>query len=172
MKSATGFLLQEFVYQSQYQYVEAYLRKGDSEAGFLQSEPSAEWRNYLQYLDIYAAKLEEMAKASGVPLAVVFVPNRAQAALISMGHWPPGLSPYKLGAELRSIVVSHGGTYIDILPEFRNIPNPEQYYYPVDGHPNARGHALLARLLASELANGVPALKPAVQLPNALEQVR
>jgi hypothetical protein len=94
----------------------------------------------------------------------VLLPNRAQAAMISMGEWPAGYDPYKLDAELRSIVTSHGGIYIDILPDFRAIPNPEQHYLPVDSHPDAGGHAIIAAMLAKELTGGaVPALKVPAQ---------
>jgi hypothetical protein len=81
-----------------------------------------------------------------------------------MGEWRPEFDPFKLGNELRSIITSHGGIYIDILPDFRNIPNPEQGYYPVEGHLNGRGHAIIARLLAKELTIGaVPALRVSAQ---------
>jgi len=45
--------------------------------------------------------------------------------------------------------------YIDILPDFRTIPNPEQGYFPVDRHPNADGHSMISRMLAKELTSGV-----------------
>jgi hypothetical protein len=115
---------------------------------------------HLHEFDYYVGEIEARARAAGVPLVVVLVPDRAQAAMISMGEWPAGYDPYKLGEEVRTIVVSHGGTYIDILPDFRNIPNPEQYYLPVDGHPNAEGHAIIAGLLARELTSGaIPELR-------------
>jgi hypothetical protein len=44
--------------------------------------------------------------------------------------------------------------YIDILPGFRDLPNPEQYYFPVDGHPDARGHAIIAGLIDKALITG------------------
>jgi hypothetical protein len=80
--------------------------------------------------------------------------------MISMKEWPEGYDPYRLGNEIRSIVVSKGGTYVDILRAYRNIPNPEQGYFPVDGHANADGHALISHLLADALTDGaVPILK-------------
>jgi hypothetical protein len=166
-------LLQHYLNESQSQYLKSYL-SGQEEAGFLRAEPSAEWMTHLHEFDYYVGEIEARARAAGVPLVVVLVPDRAQAAMISMGEWPAGYDPYKLGEEVRTIVVSHGGTYIDILPDFRNIPNPEQYYLPVDGHPNAEGHAIIAGLLARELTSGaIPELRvhpPAQQ--STLEQRR
>ena len=168
-----GILLRHFFYTSQGQTVKSYLMAPDDEAGFLKAEPSAEWKSRLRQFDTYSAGIEVLAKAADVPLVVTFMPNRAQAAMISMGEWPAGYNPYKLGDELRSIVTSHGGIYIDILPYFSNIPNPEKYYFPVDGHPDANGHAMIAEMLAKALTGGaVPALKVEAQPQAAQEQGR
>jgi hypothetical protein len=157
--TSTGLLLEHFLYESQTQYVKSYLRNDDTEAGFLNAEPSARWQNFLWYFNKDVADIAAKAKAAGVPLVVVLLPNRAQAAMISMGEWPAGHDPYKLSEEVGSIVVSHGGTYADILPDYRGIPNPEQGYFPKDGHPNAEGHATISRIIAKELTSGaVPAL--------------
>jgi hypothetical protein len=80
--------------------------------------------------------------------------------MISMGQWPKGEDPYKLDNELRAIITCHGGIYLDIAPDFRNIPDPEQGYLTVDGHPNTEGHAIIAGLLARELTSGaIPELR-------------
>jgi hypothetical protein len=149
--------------ESQDQYVTSYL-KNEEDAGFLKAEPSVQWQRLLQTFQIDAAQFESQARAAGIPFVVVLVPNRAQAAMLSMSEWPVGYNPYKLDDELRAIIVSNGGTYIDILPDFRLVPNPEHEYFPVDGHPDADGHALIARLIAKELTSGaVPALKVQAQ---------
>jgi hypothetical protein len=91
--------------------------------------------------------------------------------MISMVEWPAGYDPYKLDNELRTIITRHGGTYIDILPDYRNIPNAEQGFLPVDGHPNAGGHATITRLLARRLTDGsIPALRITTQPQAGLEQ--
>jgi hypothetical protein len=167
-----AFMLRHVLYESQSQYVKSFLMGGDSHynAGFLRAEPDAEWKKQLLRFDSDDAGIEERVKAAGVPLVVVFLPLRAQAAMISMGEWPAEFDPFKLDNELRSIITSHGGIYIDILPDFRNIPNPEQGYYPVEGHLNARGHAIIARLLTKELTSGaVPALRVSAQPQSAQE---
>jgi hypothetical protein len=148
----TRYLLQHFLDQSQCLYIESHL--DGPEAGILRAEPGAQWQSRLRAFDGYAAEIESRARAAGVPLTIALVPWRVQAAMLSSDELPRGYDPYKLGADLRSIVTSHGGTYVDIVPDFRTVPDPEQNYFPVDGHPNAKGHAMIAAFLAKELAAG------------------
>ena len=160
--SPSGVLLQHVLYSDRNLYLKSYLMGANSESGFLRLDQGEDWRNNLREFDRAAAAIEKQSSTAGVPLVASLVPNRAQAAMISMGQWPVGYDPYKLDNELRAIIVSHGGIYIDILPDFRAVPNPERHYFPVDGHPDAAGHAMIAGLLAKELTSGaVPALMPA-----------
>jgi hypothetical protein len=157
-RSQTALVLRHYLYESQSQYVNSFLM-GDDNAGYLKDAQPPDWKRHEQDFDRSAAVIEERATAAGVPLVAVLVPGRAQAAMISMGQWPAGYNPYKLGDELRTIITNHGGTYVDILPDFRAIPNPERFYLPVDGHPNAEGHAMITDILARELTRGaIPAL--------------
>jgi hypothetical protein len=155
-----GQALRHWLYelQSQSQYIRTYLlnRPDEGEAGFLRTQPSAEWRAHLAEFDHYAADMAARASAAGVPLAVAFAPNRVQAAMISAGEWPPGFDPYAFAAQLRDLTLSHGALYVDILADFRALPGPEHGYYPLDGHPNAQGQAVLARLIAQRLGGAIP----------------
>lgn len=170
-QTRTSFMLSHYLYKSQDQYVKSYLVIGDEEAGFLKTEPSTAWQNRIKQFDGVATDMEGRAKAAGVPLVAVLVPNRAQSAMISMGAWPAGYDPYKLNNELRAIVTSHGGTYVDILPDFRTVSNPEKYFLPMDGHPTAEGHAIISSLLTKELTGGaVPPLQAMKQHQASLEQ--
>jgi hypothetical protein len=160
--SPSGMLFQHVLYASQSLYLKSYLTVPDSEGGFLKAAPSSEWQGNLQQFDKDAVQIEAQAKAAGVPFVAVLVPERAQAAMLSMSETPAGYAPYKLDDNLRSIIVRHGGTYLDILPDFRAIPNPENGYYPVDGHPDIHGHAMISAMLARQLTSGaVPALRTA-----------
>ena len=166
MKSPSGILLQHILYSSRTQYLKSYLVAPEADddgtdPGYLRVTPSEKWRGYVQQFDARAAEIEDKLHAAGVPLVAVLVPDRAQAALISMGGaWPAGIDPYQLGDEVKSIITRHGGTYVDILPDFRTLPNPERDYFPVDGHPDEHGHATIARLLTRALLRGdVPALR-------------
>jgi hypothetical protein len=161
--SLIATLLQHFLFQNKNQYVKSTLMEGDS-AGYLQTQPSTKWQQRLRQFNIDAAKVEAQATAAHVPFVAVLLPTRVQAAMISMGSWPAGYDPYRLDHELRAIIASHGGIYVDILPDLRTLPNPERNYYPIDGHPNAEGHEMISQLLTKALLSGsVPALRDGVQ---------
>ena len=169
----TRVMMRHFLFESESVYLESYLRGNDRQGGFLKVAQSAEWQNDLLRTEIQVADIERRAEAAGVPFVAVLLPNRAQAAMISAGEWPSGYDPYKLGQEVRTIVEAHGGTYIDVLPNFRTIPNPERHYLPIDGHPDASGHAIISGLLAEALTTGkVSVLKAATPPQIALRQGR
>jgi hypothetical protein len=149
--SRTSLALRHMLFLSQSQYLKSYLAGDDEETGFLKTVYTPHWNRQVDGFRADATKVMAQARAAGIPIVAVLIPSRAQAAMISIGDWPPGYDPLKLDASLRSIVVSCGGSYISILDDFRNIPNPERDYFPVDGHPNQAGHAMLARLLARRL---------------------
>jgi hypothetical protein len=167
--SRSNLMLTHFLYEFEGQ--SAYLKRSSEsnrDAQYLGAVPSEKRLNHLQEFQGYAAEIEAQAKAANVSLVAVLVPNRQHAAVISMGGWPANINPYSLDNELRDIIVSHGGTYVDILPAYRNIPNAELGYFPVDGHPNPEGNATITGLLAKALTSGaVPALKAATQPESA-----
>jgi hypothetical protein len=150
-----SIMLRGFLYRAESpdQYVASYLRNGDQDAGFLKSDLSHQWEERLKYFDGYAADMAAQTRAAGIPFVVVFLPNRAQAMMISMGDWPAGYDPYGMDKQLRSIIVSHGGVYLDLLPKFRAFASPERYYFPVDGHPTPQGHAVISELIAGALTS-------------------
>jgi hypothetical protein len=165
-RSRTGLMLQHFLYknESERQYVMSYLMGSDRVTGFLRSNMSPEWRVHLAEFEVRAKEIAARSADAGVTFVAVFLPNRPQSAMIAMGTWPSGYDPYALDRELGAIVAKQGGIFIDVLPGFRTIANPEQYYLPVDGHPTADAHAIFSRLLADGLTDGaVQALKSTTQ---------
>jgi hypothetical protein len=158
--------------ESQDEYIHSYLQNG-GDANSLKTQPDGEWRKQMQYFDQELAQITGLAKDAGIPLVAVFAPNRAQAAMISRGDWPAGYDPFQLESVIRTSLLHHGAQFIDILPDYRGIPSPEQGYMPVDGHPNTDGQALISRLLAKELTNGsVPELKALTPRNIAMEPGR
>ena len=170
-KTRTSIVLKHLLIasESQDEYIQSYLRNGDN-ANSLKTEPDAKWQMQLEYFDAELAEIAGLAKNARVPLVAVFVPNRPQAAMISKGDWPAGYDPFKLENELRDSLLSHGGHFIDILPDYRGVPSPERDYFPADGHPNAGGQAIISRFLAKELTSGaVPELKSSAPSDLAME---
>ena len=168
----TATLLSDMLYASPSLYVKNSVIGESDQREFLKSEPSAELQSRIEEFNSNAAQIEDQARDAGIPLVAVLVPDRTQAAMISMmGECPKGFDPYKLDNELRSIIVSHGGTYIDILPDYRSVPNPQRGYFAIDGHPNVDGHATITKLLAKELtASSIPELRITALRQTELEQ--
>lgn len=158
-KQRTGPMLKYFLYQSQSQYLKAYLMRGN-DTEFLKANPNSAWHDHMKQLEVTAARMEVQARAAGVPLVVVLLPIRSQAAMISMGTWPAGYDPFRSDSDLRDIIIRSGATYLDILPDFRALPDSEREYFPIDTHLNASGNALISSLLAKEMTSGaIPALR-------------
>jgi hypothetical protein len=154
-ETRTSIALKHFLIasESQGEYINSYLRNED-DANFLKTKPGAKWQMQLQYFDAELSEIAELAKNAGVNLVAVFVPNRPQAAMISKGEWPPGYDPFMLEHQIRDSIVSDGGHFIDIVPDYRDIPSPERDYFPLDGHPNADGQTIIFKFLAKELTSG------------------
>jgi hypothetical protein len=169
----TALMLRHLLYENESadEYVNSYLAGPDRNTGFLKANPSPEWQERLKEFERSAADIEVRTNAAGATFAAVLLPLRAQAAMISTGTWPAGYDPYKLGREMRAIVESHGGIWIDVLPDFREVQSPERYFFPVDGHPDARAHAIFSRLIAAKLTSGAtPVLKPRPQIESAADR--
>lgn len=157
--SRSVLLMRHLLFQSPGQYMRNYLMQGD-EPGIFAKQPSAGWRQRWDELDAIARQMEDRAKAAGVPFAVAATPDLAAALMLSSGDAPPQLDPLAFGEHVRSVAERHGGVYLDVLPSFRAVSAPEGLYYTVDGHMNADGHALVARLLADRItADLLPALE-------------
>jgi len=150
----TATMLNHFLYSSQSQFVKASLISGEYLA-----EPSLERKKRLKEFDGSAASIEAQAADAGIPLVAVLMPDHAETAMILMDELPPGIDPNRLDQDVRTIVTSHGATYIDLFPEVREQPDLQHGFFPSEGHPNAVGHAIFTGLLARGLTGGVvPAL--------------
>lgn len=173
-QTRTSYMLKHLLIasESQEEYIRSYIKDADN-ANFLKANPDLKWQLQFRYFDAELTQIVGLAKNAGVPLLAVFVPNRPQAAMISKGSWAAGYDPFKLANEIHSSVVSAGGQFSDILPDYRGIPSPERNYFPVDGHPDAKGQAIISRFLVRALTSGaVAGLKASTQPDIALQSTR
>lgn len=166
--------LKHFLYESQSLYVSASLNGPPEKIGFLDKNWGPVWTGRLHDFDGYAANFIAKAGDAGIPVIAVFVPDAQLAAIISKGEWPAGDDPFKLDHELGASITRHGGTYIDILPDYQKDPDSEEGYFRFNGHPNAMGHAKIAGMIARKITSGpVPALRAAAaQTQTAPVQVK
>jgi hypothetical protein len=153
---------QHFLFSRPDLYVPLYLHYGDR-ANFLRPPFTRLWQERLANFDRLLAGIAREYHAAHVPLLLVFVPQRAQAALLADHASPPGVNPYAFGQAIGRIAARHGIDYLDLSADFARIPRAASLYYPVDGHLAASGDAVLAHELAPALMHDVPALSACVR---------
>jgi len=153
------FMLKHFLFMSQSQFIRQTLASGAS-GGYLRVPMDSEWTNNLDSFERHYEDVQMRAQEIGAVVVVTLLPARVQAAMISINDRTPGSDPYLLDRMLRTVVTRHGGRFVDILPDFRNVRDAGQMYFPVDGHPDTRWHALVAKMLSKALLVGeIPHLR-------------
>ena len=148
------FLIKHELYKSQNQFLKHFVMDGES-AGFLVKQTPSDWQRHLNDFDRYMDDVSAQLKAANVPLVVTLLPHRSQADMVSMGEWSANEDPYRLGDQIRQIAEKHGAIYFDSLRSYRDVPFPDRYFFPVDGHMNAEGHRVTSGILAKKLTSGI-----------------
>ncbi len=157
------FLLQHLLYGSPSQYLRHYTMQGDS-AGFLRTKTPSHWLHDYALLRQDVHSVAAPLRQRNIPLVMVVLPHRAQAVMLSTGDVPHGFDPLRMPEVVEPMIQQEGGTYVDILQDFRSVPDAGSLYLPMDGHMTAKGQQVLADVLARELTNGnVLALRPTQQ---------
>jgi lysophospholipase L1-like esterase len=96
-------------------------------------------------------RLDSIARANGTKILVILQPSTEEVYLPLMGQTNLDTDP---GRPLRVKLGELGIPYLDLLPEFRNrAAKGEVLFFETDGHPNARGYALIAELVLAHLNN-------------------
>jgi hypothetical protein len=131
-------------------YAAQFLQRGDV-SDYLRVPLSAAWRYRLGVAHAAFADIAAAAAARGVPWVVVLTPAYGGAAVAGL---PPrhGIDPWQLGRAMAADVRAQGGHFIDLTSAFAAAPQLASLYYIADGHPNARGSALIAQAVAGLLA--------------------
>jgi hypothetical protein len=148
--SRATFIAQHFLYENLDAYLPLYLEHGD-EADFLRPPLTTAWQHRLALFDHEVAEIAARTQAHGVPFMLVFVPLRAQAALLRWKHLPPGVDPTLLGKAIAKIARRHGAIYLDLTETIGDRPDVTQLYYPVDSHPNGAASAIIGDAIARTL---------------------
>ena len=134
---------QHVLYLDRARYVRLFLLNGDK-VDYLKTAYTPQWEKRLSDLDTMLGEMAAKSRAAGVPFVLIFAPQRVQAALLDPALTPPGFDPLTIVHRVAAIARSHDIPFVDVIGTMRDLPHPERVFYPVDGHMNAEGHAILA----------------------------
>ena len=156
--SRAFFVAQHFMLRDEDFAIRAFLMKGDpDDFAHVPETPVAEKR--LERLGILVQRLSSELRDRGIPLYVIPMPSRLQAALIGRRTALPGVDPLAFPRRVAEIAHGAGAKCIDVIPEFEQTAHPERAFYAVDGHLNAFGNELLARAVVNYFDRNRPTNK-------------
>ena len=92
-------------------------------------------------------RIHSLAKEDGATVLVVLQRSKEEVYLPLLGESLPDAA-----APLRAALAERGIPYVDLLEDFRrHAAEGEVLFFETDGHPNARGYALIGELVSSHL---------------------
>jgi lysophospholipase L1-like esterase len=92
-------------------------------------------------------RIQSLAKENDASVLVILQRSKGEVYLPLLGEAVPDAA-----IPLRTELEKRGIAYLDLLQEFRRrAAEGEVLYFETDGHPNARGYALIAELVISHL---------------------
>jgi lysophospholipase L1-like esterase len=92
-------------------------------------------------------RIQSLAKQDGATVLVVVQPSKQEVYSPLLGESRPDAA-----APLRAALEKRGIPYIDVLEDFRRrAAEGEVLFFETDGHPNAKGYALIGDLVSSYL---------------------
>jgi len=124
------------------------------------------WRATEKYLDEFL----DLARAHGIPTAVVVIPDPLQ---VDRAHWHA--TAIKLGRDsdpealempnrrLAEILSTERVPFVDLLPALRADPAPESLYLPLDKHWTREGNRIAGAALAAYLIDATLLPAPAAE---------
>jgi len=147
---------QHFLFQNVDFFVRAYLLGRSDDA--LNVPISGSFRTRYAHFEQVVQQWGDSLRRHDVPLVLVPVPNRIQAALLGRRERHPGVDPWAFRDQMRRLTREAGVGMVDVFPAFARVPHAERLYYPVDSHPDSDAHAIIAGAVARyALSGAVPA---------------
>jgi hypothetical protein len=154
LESRSVLLAQHFLLQNKDVLLRLHLVFGDK----IEQPHAPGWQQRFTDLDRIVGNMAGQLRSAGVPLILVSVPSRPQAAMLGLRQLPPDVDPFAFGRQIDMIAAKHGAGYVDISEAFSHIPDSEDLFYVVDGHPTAEGQKVIAQYIEQKLQDGsVPA---------------
>ena len=126
INSRAVVVAQHFLFSQPDMFVKLYLNYGDR-ADFLRPPFKPAWQDRLKRFDQLMAEIADKFHAAGIPLVLAYVPERAQAALLSAHQSPPGVDPYAFPRQIGDIARAHGIRFVDLSPTMSRMQMPRIY---------------------------------------------
>jgi hypothetical protein len=93
-------------------------------------------------------QLADRSRRTGIPLLVVLIPDHLQVLRPDLLAAMDATRPQR---QIVEVLARHGVPYLDLLEPLRASADPAGLFFRKDKHWNAKGHALVARLLLDSL---------------------
>jgi hypothetical protein len=149
------FVAQHFIFQNRETYLQVMSGPTDD---YLRQPPTAAWQRRFAKFDVILGNMADKLKAAGVPLIVIPVPSRKEAALFGTRQLPPHIDPFAFSRQIETIASSHGAEYVNLTGPFSHIPNAERLFYVANAHPNSDAQPVISHSLVQKLQDGsIPA---------------
>jgi hypothetical protein len=153
IQSRTVLVAQHYLFQNRDTFLRLYMTYGDK-ADFLRQPFTPAWEQRFADLDLIIGDMARKLRAAEVPLVIIPVPSRVEAALLSTRELPPHVDPFAFGRRIEMIASKHGAGYVDLMEAFSHITDPESLFYVVDGHVTPDGQKVIAEYITRKLQDG------------------
>jgi hypothetical protein len=152
-------------------FLQTFLHNPDG-SGFVRPTWPPSWQKRIADLNTLLTRVADLSHQAGVPLLLIYSPDRAQVLL---SHWKtqyPGYDPLALDRAIGAAAHKLNIDYIDMTPRLTQVRNVGAYFYVMSDHLTPRGHALMASMLVeSILASHNPAFTGCGSLPATFQIV-
>lgn len=123
-----------------------------AEDSFLLRTYPEKWTRLWQTTEGLLDEMHATLAARHIPLVVFVIPQRIQLLVERFGLDGNRFEPDKPGRLLREWGGPRGVPVLDLLPRFRDAATSQELYFPIDGHINAAGAAVVADALHAFLS--------------------
>ena len=153
-----SLVAQHFLFANPNTLVHLLLGYGER-AAYLRNPTSPKWEEHYADFNLILTKVAANLHQAGIPLILVAVPSREEAALLSVSPRPPQTDPFDFDRRLAVMAAQLNIGFVDSVQEFAREPHSDRHFYYVDLHPDGEGHALIARALVRKCLDGsIPAI--------------
>jgi hypothetical protein len=153
-----SLVAQHYLFANPNTFVHLLLGYGER-AAYLRNPTSAGWEKRYEDFDLILSKMAAKLQAADIPLILVVVPSREEAALLGVHPLPPHIDPLAFSNRVEAMACKHHVEFVDSVKEFAKQPHADRLFYYVDLHPDGDGHALIARAVVRKCLDGsIPAI--------------